>query len=370
MRSRKRWPWLAAAAVLLLAAAWLMFSTEPPLPPEPRRVNLPTRMSPEESKRGEARRTVVWEPPRNDAGVPTAPAPRPTDPLMAIMPAEVKRGAVVAEFNAIVHSDLGAPMLECLFGDEDGTLARLRDAGLDPRTSLDRVALIDNQVVLTGQFQGGGWTSLLPGQPEVTSRGKQGQVYEWSRPDGGGTLTVGAWGGQMLVMGQDRAALEATLDRLEGSGPVPPGVLTEDQAYGEVYGVLTPAVLAEVVGREDARLGETLRDSARSVSLHADVSHDVGLVADIEGADPTRTEDLRRALGGALSLGRIEAQSRGREEEAQLLDLARVMRTQDGKFRLQAGLPYEYLSRVFKDCVARRRAGAAARGGATADGGP
>jgi len=360
-RARRRWPWLVAALALLLAGAALMLSTEPALPPEPREVKLPTRMSAAESKREEARRTVVWLPPRDDAGVPTAAAPRPSDPLMALMPATVKRGAVVAEFNAIVHSDLGQAMLECLFGDEGGTLGMLRDAGLDPRTSLDRVAFIDGAMVVTGSFQGGGWTSLLPGQPTVSDRGPRGQVYQWSRPDAG-TLSVGAWGGQLLVMGQDRAALEATLDRLDSPGPRPPGVLTEDQAYGEVYGVLTPDALAEVVGREDARLGETLRDAARSVNLHADVSHDVGLVADIEGTEPGRTEDLRRALGGALSLGRIEAQARGHDEEAQLLDLARVTRSENGKFRLQAGLPYEYLSRVFKDCVARRQAGSAVAG--------
>jgi hypothetical protein len=53
----------------------------------------------------------------------------------------------------------------------------------------------------------------------------------------------------------------------------------------------------------------------------------------------------------------MQAQARGREEEAQLLDMARVTRSEDGQFRLQAGLPYEYLARVFKDCVARRKSG-------------
>jgi hypothetical protein len=355
-RTRPRWLWLAAAALLLLAGAWLMFSTEPAIAPEPRQVNLPTRMTPSESRRGEARRTVVWRPALDDAGFPLGAAPRPGDPLMAIMPTEVKRGAVVAEFNAIVNSDVGQALVQCLFGGEDDVLGQLKDAGLDPRTSLDRVAFIDDAVVLTGQFQGGGWTRLVPGAaPAVSGRGKQGQVYEWTRPDGG-VVSVGSWGDQMLVLGQDRAGVLAALDRLEASGPRPAAVLSEDQAYGEVYGVLAPAALADLVGREDAALGQTLRDSARSVRLHADVSHDVGLVADFQGADEGKTEDLRRALGGALSLGRMQAQARGREEEAQLLDGARVTRSDDGQFRLQAGLPYEYLSRVFKDCVARRRA--------------
>jgi hypothetical protein len=61
----------------------------------------------------------------------------------------------------------------------------------------------------------------------------------------------------------------------------------------------------------------------------------------------------------------MQAQARGREEEAQLLDLARVSRSDDGTFRLQAGLPYEYLARVFKDCVVRRKSR-----GVTPDGGP
>jgi hypothetical protein len=275
---------------------------------------------------------------------------------MAIMPPSVESGAVVAEFNAIVNSDIGQLMLECLFGPDSRLLEELRDAGVDPTTGLDRVAFIDDAVVMTGDFRGEGWKSLLPPpSPTAQDYGREGRLYTWHFDDGGTSRTMASWGGQMLIAGGDEASARKTLDRLESSGPVAPGVMTEDEAYGEVYGVLSPGSLAELVGQQDPRLAATLRDTASSVHLHADVRHDVGLVADIEGADSSKTEELRRALGGALSVARMAAKAKGLNDEAQLLDGARVTAAGGGTFRMQAGLPYEYMAKVFRECIERKR---------------
>ena len=122
------------------------------------------------------------------------------------------------------------------------------------------------------------------------------------------------------------------------------------------YEVIASGMLADLIGREDARLGETIRQSAKSVQLHMDVSHDVGLVADIESGDPQKTEELRRTIGSALSLARMQAQAKGKKEEADILDLAHVRSAEGGSdFRLEAGLPYEYMEQAFRQCIAERK---------------
>lgn len=355
-RTRRRWVWLVVAAVLLVLGAWLMRSTEPPERPPPPEVVLPKRMTNEEKDRNAKRQT--WLPPAVvlDGGLPPAPQ-RPKDPVLAMMPPEVKRGAVVAEINAILNTDLGGLMAECVFGDEDegSFLTQLRDAGLDPRTKLDRVAMMDDAFVVTGDFRGARFREFLPTEGLTTKQyGRSGEIYEIARPDGG-VQVLGSWDNQMLIAADDEEKMKALLDRLDGVGPQRPGVIDDSQAYGEVYGVVAGDALADVVGSEDAKLGETIRQAARSVRVHADMSHDVGVVADIDSSDPSKTEDLRRSLGSALALARMQAQARGKKDEAEILDLAHVRGAEGGGFRLEAGVPHGYLEKSLKACIARNK---------------
>lgn len=353
-RRRRPWGWLVVAALLLAAGAWLMRGAEPPERAPAPPVSLPTRMTRGEKARAEARQTWVAPPSAlPDAGPVVA---RPRDPVLALMPPSVEHGAVVAELNAIVNSDLGGLLLDCLGGASGGLFDELRDAGLDPATSLDRMALVDDALVLTGDFRGDGWRRFVPAGATSRGHGRQGELLGWTSPDGGST-SMGVWGGQLLVLGDDEGTTRALLDRLEGTGPSTPGVLSDAMAYGEVYGVLKPAALAELLGEVDPQLGGLLRQSAEGLELHLDVTRDVGLVADVTGADASKTEELRRALGSALSLARMNAQARGEADDAALLDLAHVRSAEGGtQFRLEAGLPYEYVKQSLEACVQRRRA--------------
>jgi hypothetical protein len=164
--------------------------------------------------------------------------------------------------------------------------------------------------------------SSSAGDAVVKDYGPRGKLYEVPLSDGGTGVTA-SWGDQMLLVGADEAGLKSILDRLDSPSPSP-AALTEEQAYGEVYGVISPDTIGRIFGEENPELAETFLQATTGVELHADVSHDVGLVADLTGADPSKTEELRRALGGALSLARMRAQSKGHTDEAELLDLARV----------------------------------------------
>ncbi|MFZ5439808.1 MAG: hypothetical protein ACOZQL_07350 [Myxococcota bacterium] len=363
-KRRTPWVWLVVAALLLALGAWLMRGAEPPdrEPLEP--VRLPTHMSRAESQRATERRT--WVPLVVDAGVLAPPAP-PRDPVLALMPAHVEKGAVVAEFNAILNSELGGLMTQCLFGDgEDDFLGELRDAGLDPTTKVDRVAMIDDAMAVTGDFRNAQWRQFLPKSAVSKGYGRQGELVEVPLRDGG-VDTFATWGGQMFLAG-DEAELKRILDRLDGSGPaVDKPVLDDSMAFGEVYGVLNAQSLARVLGQQDPQLADLIERSAKSVELHMDISHDVGLVADVNPSDAKTTEELRRALGSALSLARMKAQAEGKRDEADILDLARVKAAQGGGgFRLEAGLPYDYMAKTFRECVEQKKARRAA---GEADGG-
>ena len=366
---RRRTPvwWLLLAAVLLGAGAWLMRGAEPPDRDKPDPVELPTRMTREERVRGEERRTWLPPPPPPDAGVVAEPV-RPRDPVLAIMPSEVKRGAVVAEFNAIMNSELGGKLSNCLFGDGEGdeVLQELRDAGMDPTQQIDRVAMIDDSVVVTGDFKNAQWKRFLPaGQSVTKDYGRQGQLHELTRADGG-TEVFATWGGQMFVAGGEEDDLKRVLDRLEGNVQQGTPVVDESMAYGEVYGVVSAEPIADMLRKSDPQLATLIEQSAKSMELHMDVGHDVGMVADVKPSNAATTDELRRSLGAALSLARMQAAAKGEKDEADILDLARVRAAQEGGgFRLEAGLPHDFMSKALDECVAqkkqrneRRRAGA------------
>lgn len=373
-RRRRRWPWLVGAALLLLVGGWLMLSTEPPLPTPWPDVRLPRQATRDELKRNSARLSWVPVPVQGDAGLLVPPA-RPRDPVMAALPPEVKTAAVVIEANAIRNSELGDLLVGCLFAGDDRILPALRDAGLDPLSQVDRVAIADDTLLVTGDFSRTRWEELAGGFSARRAYGPRGELLERSLGDGGEPLRMGLWNGQMVVLGDDEEALKTVLDRLDGSGPAAGSVISEGQAYGEIYGVLQGEALAALVGREDEKLAEAIRSSAQQAELHVNVERDVGMVADVSGSDPAKSEELRRSLGAALALARLRAQTDGKMDQARVLDLARVGEgSGSGSFQLQAGLPYEFLADALRRCAEEKQARHRERAGragvaAPADGG-
>jgi hypothetical protein len=276
------------------------------------------------------------------------------------VPEQFERVAVVAEVNAIVNSELGPMLLECLSADDDRFLRRMADAGFDPLTHVDRIAVFDDTVVMSGRLES---LPLKPGLVTVDYGPNAKLIESPGRPDRG---VIGLWRNQLLLIGESAAQTKALLDRLErGEAPARPA-FDDSIAYGEVYGVLKPAMLGKLF-EDDPALSELVTSTARSLTLHADVGHDLGLVGDVEANDPAKADELRRALGAFVSLARLDAQRRGKTREAELLDLARV-RSGDGRgFRIEAGIPHELMKSMLSGCVERGKARSARR--AAPDGG-
>lgn len=355
MKKRARWPWLLVAALLLVLAAWLATGSEPKLEDKPELVKLPRHMEEPDWQRAH-KRDVLPVP----ALAPQQKAPEGRaavrDPLLRALPSKVERAAVVVEANAIRNSDLGNLLVECAFaGDDQRGLEWMRDAGFDPLKDLDRIAVSDGTVMLTGNFSNVDWNGL--GVKTRNPWGDQGTLLDDGTGTTDGGMSVGLWNNQMVVMGDSDDDVKAAFDRIEGrSSDTAAPVVDPSQSYGEMYGVLMAEPLASMFDKDNPALAQTIRGAAKQVQLHADASHDVGLVADVGGDDPQKSEDLRKSMGSALSLLRMEAKAKGNKDEAELLEYAHVGPSTGNKgFRLESGLPYDFMKRQLEQCIENKK---------------
>ncbi|MCE9670340.1 hypothetical protein LY474_21300 [Myxococcus stipitatus] len=366
-KRQKRKVWLGVAGGLFVLAAILMLTGQgEDAPPEAPKVEFPRRMRAPERERAERRRTqVVPTLAVQDAG-PAEPA-RPRDPLLAALPRGKGKTAVVIEANALRHSPIGELLLACLMRDGGKQLEEIRKAsGVDPLQDLDRLVVTDEGLMLSGNFAGARFQELL-GERVSFDYGQGARIYEpgetnLPQQDGsnvrrrgpGGAL--GTWNNQLLVVGKTPDEVKAAIDRLEGRGGDEPPLLTENNTYGEMYGVLSVEDIARLFPPEQAELAQRLRTVAQNVELHMDASSDVALVAEVTGANASDVEDLGKSLGAALSLARLQAQAGGDKDKdlAQLLDFAKV-RPDGDSFTLEMAVPLAIIQERLAFCREERK---------------
>lgn len=349
---RRRWLWLLAAALLVVAAALLVRIPEARPPLERPQVEMPRRLRSEERQRMLSRLTR----PPVDAG-----AARPAelrDPVLAALSAGGGRSGVVLELNALRNSPLGELLLQCLAQREGGgnALEALQRLGIDPLRDLDRVGITEHGVVISGDFRRANWEGLL-GSAAGAAYGDRGQITVVApRSEGGQTLVATRWGDSLLHLGTSEDDAHRVLDSLEGRGPAPRPLLSPEQTYGELYGVVSGPDLARTVGGSE-RWTAALADAASRVELHLDARRDVALVADVSGEDIGKLEDLGKTLGGALALARAQARAGGDEDAAELLGFARVSPTHGNGLSLELALPLEVVGRRLAFCRGEPDAG-------------
>jgi hypothetical protein len=302
-------------------------------------------MRPAESARM-AVRQVLTRPPQ---------AQRHRDPVLSAVSGPGTKFAVVFEANALRHSPVGQLLLDCLasLDEADGgpslELGKLREQGLDPLQDLDRVAFAEGDLVASGDFSRVNWATLFS-STTVEPYGDEGQLRSLHTGANGVEEPVFAtWGSQLLVMAKSRADAVAVLDRIEGRSPTGP-LLSDNQAYGDMYGVVTGTALSSLFGPPTSPLSAQVQSAARSVELHLDATRDVGLVATVTGDDPGQLKDLGRALGGALALQRSQALLTGDAVTAELLEYAQVSPRGSNKVEVEVAVPLEVLRKLLASC--------------------
>ncbi len=342
--SRLRYPWLAAALVLLALAAWLM-STDDKMNEEPGldRVEFPASMRAREVDRAEARRRTL-PPPLLPAGDPPLAEAVNADPVLRALPSG-SRSTVVIEANAVRHSELGRLFVDCLrSGDHDPFAAIQEKTGFDVLEDLDRVAVTDDALLVSGHFGEARWAELFAGE-EPEAYGDAGTL---ACP---GFDCVGTWNDELIIVGRDRDTIAGAIDRIEGRAEARPPI-EEHETYGEIYGTIDPEQLAGALPADQGPLAEIIRQVVGAVDLHVDAMDDVAMVAELEGEDHPRLTDLGKSLGSALAVARMAAKARGEEELAELLSHARV--STGGPIAVELALPRSLVQKHLEE-VCRRQ---------------
>ena len=340
----RRWLWLIAAGLLVIAAAWLVHVPEPRAPLARPEVEMPRELRPLERQRMLAR----LRPMAVDAG---ARRNEVRDPMLAALSAGGGGSGVVLEVNALRNSPLGELLLQCLAAREGrgNALEALQRMGIDPLRDVDRVGITEHGIVVSGDFKRANWQGLL-GSPTGTPYGDQGQITSVDpQADGGPTLVATRWGDTLLHLGDSVADGQRVLDAVEGRGPAPRPLLTPEQSYGELYGVVSGADLARTIAGSEP-WATALVEAASKVEVHLDARRDVAVVADVSGDDARKLEDLGKTLGGALSLARVQARAGGDEEAAELLSFAKVSPARGDALSVEVALPLEVVARRLAFC--------------------
>ncbi|MCC6558509.1 MAG: hypothetical protein IT372_36695 [Polyangiaceae bacterium] len=342
--ARRRGVWLGVAGALLVLSAWLMSRGDKEKPAaRPPKVAFPRSSTPRESARNQRRRTLPPLP------APTADAEgfrMRRDPMLVALPVDPKRSAMVFELDALKEAPIVKIWIDCLL-DEDrrrrgrgGVQGFQERYGVDPLEDVERMAISSDKVILMqGSFDG---AHFDPGVWTQRTYGEKGVIYE--DPEAG--RAVGLWGDDMMIAsGQPDSAepVEDAIDRLESTDARQRSILDEHQAYGDIYGVLSPEDLSEMLPPDQGALADRIREVVEHVEVHIDASEDVAMVADVAGPGEESMEDLAKSLGAALAVGRIKAQNDGDDKLAELLDYARVKQAQGGAFSMDVALPMDVL---------------------------
>lgn len=345
---RRRW-WIALAALLLAATALLLSLGEDAPPPAARRdVEFPAWPDAQDYERRKQRATLVLPqapaataPADDGDDVDAEPGRGRRDPFLVSLPVREGGVVVVFEANALRHSRLGERFIACLEARNPGDLEEFqRESGIDPLKDLDRVAFLDDALVMSGHFQNVRWDRL---GARPVAYGEAGRLYR------DGTEWVASWRDELIVFARSEESARRAIDQLEGRAPIPPSGLDENQTWGEVYGVIPGDSARRLLGGDEKGIGGKLAALANRIELHVDAMQDVAAVVRVQGSDVGGLEDLAKTIGGALAVARMKAQAEDDRELADLLESAEV-RSGGGDFSVQLAVPADRLERWFADC--------------------
>jgi hypothetical protein len=341
----RRHRWIVLAALLLAAAALLLSLGDDAPAPAPRRtVDYPQWFDAADQERQEARATLALPP---APGAPPATDSEPgteqglRDPFLVSLPVKGEGLVVVFEANALRHSRLGERFIACLQAADARALAEVQtETGIDPLKDLDRVAFLDDAVVLSGYFENVRWDRI---KSPPLAYGQGGRIYQ------DGSDWIATWRDQLIVLSESEETARRAIDQLEGRAPVPPSSVGEDLTYGEVYGVIPGASARRLLGADERGIGSKLAELAKRVELHVDAMDDVAAVIRVQGDDRSGIEDLAKTIGAALAVARVKAQAEGDRELAELLEGAEV-RPSGGAFSVKFAVPADRLDQWFAHC--------------------
>ena len=259
------------------------------------------------------------------------------DPIVSAMTAKGDT-AIYAEINAIRHSELVEKILTCRDAELSKEIERFKeDTGIDPLQDVDRLAISDGLFAVSGNFQD--LTNLREkmGDERIeTEYGENATILKTP----GQPFMFAQVNDELLISAESEDELKAAIDRAEGRTTTD---IKTPKGFGhsELYGNFGAAFLKDIA-RGDPLL-QNLADTIKNGDVRMNVGDAVSASLDLQVDDKESGENLAKALGGALAMARREAQNKGEEELAALLEQAKVDPRGDGNFNLDIAVPGDFI---------------------------
>ncbi len=268
------------------------------------------------------------------------------DKLARALASPGKDGALVVEVNAIRNSPLVDKLLACeqaRKGDGANGLAMLKEKlGVDVTEDVDRVAFDKDVLAVSGFFAD---LKLPENMGAGESYGDGGRLFK-VKDEAGVDIVVGKVGDELLLTGFDEAQIKGAIDRAEGRGEAGPS-FPAGIAAGEVYGLVGPAFLKELLGSLNDAGANRLAEVVTQSTVQIAVDDAAALSMDIQVRSPQEGQDLSKALGGLVSMARAQAEEEGDGELAGLLEQANIVPHDDGSIALDLAVPGNELLKAF-----------------------
>lgn len=289
------------------------------------------------------RRLVRRRPADPGPGASDDKAPRreaSTDPIVRAMSAPGKDGAIFVEVNAIRHSDIVEKVLACRQEEAFSELERMKnDLGIDLAEDVDRFALAEDSVAMSGFFED---LKLPPELGEGEAYGDEARLYRAPEPGGEGQGVLAVIGDNLVVVAATEEGARAAVDRVEGRAD-PGASLPRELFYSEVYGQMGPGLVQAMLAGAEDPVAAQLMELVDKGTVRMMFDEQVSLSLDFAAKSQEAGEDLAKAVGGALAGFRREAEQQGEEELAWLLEQARVLPGEDGRFGIDVAVPGELI---------------------------
>jgi hypothetical protein len=274
---------------------------------------------------------------------------RKEDPFLVAISGAAARGShMVIELEAFKKTPLGEIMTRCLEEAEDGFFVEFEEkTGVSPVDLIERVAMTDDLFLIQGNFKDVN-LDALSGEDYMRVEEGDTVLYRSSDDPDLRDVKTALWKENILMFGDNTAALKESLGLLNGELPYDAEVISDDDAYGEIYGRMDVEEAAELFASK-GDFSERFTRVVDDVKIHMDATSNVAIVAQVFGEDTTAMENLARTLGGILAVARVTARAKNNDTLAELLDFARV--SNDGNtFDLELALPLDFLKEHMADC--------------------
>ena len=276
-------------------------------------------------------------------GTQPAQPPRPASDLVErALRGKDSDGALFVEINAIRHSPLAEKILRCREQELMESFEDLKkEVGIDPSQDVDRIGFDGDTLVVSGFFSD---LTMPPKLGEPMPHGDAGRLWQ-IKGDDGASFFVGQVGDGLLVTHFEEAGVKAAIDRAEGRAesapPLPAGV-----SAAEVYGVVGPQMLKSLLADSQEPMAAQMGEMLQQGIVRMNVEEEVAMSFDLKARTEQEGEDLAKALGAALAVGRKKAQAEGATEFARLLEQARIVPGAGGAFELDLAVPGESILRM------------------------